>query len=142
MGWLGDFATGLVSPITAIGGKLIDAKSKRDERKDRIAEATVVAEISRIEAYAKGDASADLAAVNNMKFSWKDEYLTVVFSLPMLLTFAEAIYNGGKMEDGWKALAIAPDWYSWCLIGIVIATFGLRTWAARTRGGNSSGLTK
>jgi len=133
MGWLGDFAMGLVSPITKIGTKLIDAKEKRDERKDRIAEATVVAQVKRIETYAAGDTSADLAAVNAMKFSWKDEYLTVIFSLPMLMTFIEAIYNGGKMEDGWIALSLAPNWYTWCLIGIVIATFGLRTWAARTR---------
>ena len=123
----------IFEPVASIVNKYQDGKQKKEERADRILEAECLGRIALIGKYAEGDANADLEAMRQMQYSWKDEYLTIVFTLPFLYSFFDVIWKGGTTEAAWKAVALAPDWYQWCLTGIVTATFGLRAWAARTR---------
>lgn len=128
MNWLNIF-----KPIGDVVNKWQDGRQKKAERKDRILEAETVGRIAAISKYAEGDTNADLEAMKQMKFSWKDEYLTVVFTLPFLASFIPMPEVQAALKEGWLMIATAPEWYQWCLIGIVIATFGLRSWAVRTR---------
>ena len=133
MGWFADATSGILKPVADVVNKYQDGKHKKEERADRILEAECVGRIALINKYAEGDTNADLEAMRQMQYSWKDEYLTIVFTLPFLYSFADVIISGGTTAMAWKAVALAPQWYQWCLTGIVIATFGLRAWAARTR---------
>ena len=70
------------------------------------------------------EADWDTNAQQDMKTSWKDEYLTILFSVPLILSFIpstqEAILNG------FETLNKTPDWYMMLVMGIVAAVFGLR----------------
>jgi hypothetical protein len=129
MNWI----TNIFKPISDVVNKWQDGRQKKSERIDRIKEAECLGRIAVINKYVDGDNNADLEAMRQMQYSWKDEYLTIVFTLPFLYSFFDVIIKGGTTETAWKAVALAPDWYQWCLTGIVMATFGLRAWAARTR---------
>lgn len=70
------------------------------------------------------EADWDTNAQNQMATSWKDEYLMLLFSIPLILAFIPA--TAGYVEQGFAVLAKTPDWYMWLVVGIVSATFGLR----------------
>jgi Flp pilus assembly protein TadB len=93
------------------------------------AEAQIEAEKSR----ALAEAQYDNLAQRQMQFSWKDEYLTIVFTLPFLISFAApfvALFSdvniGPALQEAWYQVGLAPYWYQATVVGIIAATFGLR----------------
>jgi|TARA_A100001015_G_C15001568_1_gene718738 hypothetical protein len=72
----------------------------------------------------KGEADWDLEAIKNTQGSWKDEYLTILFSIPLLLCFLP--FTVEYVERGFEALSKTPDWYKYTLGVIVSASFGIK----------------
>ena len=60
--------------------------------------------------------------------SWKDEFWTIVWSIPLILAFVEfPFFNGPQVAfDGFAALKEMPEWYQYTLISMVLASFGIR----------------
>ena len=57
--------------------------------------------------------------------SWKDEWLTILFSVPLILAF---VPNGEAIVmRGFEVLEKMPDWYQYTLSVIVAASFGVRS---------------
>ena len=70
---------------------------------------------------ATGEIDWDLAAMRASQSSWKDEWLTLLFSIPLVLSF---VGSGAEvMSDGFEALAGMPQWYQIALGAIVSASF-------------------
>lgn len=61
---------------------------------------------------------------SNSEHSWKDEFWTVIFAIPLVLCFIPeaTIY----VERGFEALDKTPDWYRYCLLTLVGASVGVR----------------
>lgn len=57
---------------------------------------------------------------------WADDYLVLVLSAPMVLTF---LPHGGAplVHDGFDALGRAPDWYIKSVAALMAYAFGRRT---------------
>jgi hypothetical protein len=72
----------------------------------------------------KIEADWDTNAQMQMKYTWKDEYLMLLLSVPMVMAFVPSL--APYVEEGFKVLQKTPDWYMLSFIGIVAATFGLR----------------
>ena len=70
------------------------------------------------------EADWDTNAQQDMKTSWKDEYLTILFSVPLILAFIPATQEA--ILKGFETLNKTPDWYMMLVMGIVAAVFGLR----------------
>jgi len=97
-------------------------KAKREESEDRIQEAKVVAQITRI---ADGDTqAATMDALSVAQRGWKDEYLLLLATLPMIASFIPPLVPA--MEEGFLVLGTLPQWYMYVLIGVYIDTFGFR----------------
>ena len=77
-----------------------------------------------------GDQAADTAASEGMATSWKDEYLTVLFSIPLIVVFHAAVWGDPadieKVKAAFAAMGELPEWFQYGFLGCVIATFGLR----------------
>ena len=58
--------------------------------------------------------------------SWKDEWLTILFSVPLVLCFTGE-WGRQTVSDGFTALASMPEWYQYTLGVIVAASFGVRS---------------
>jgi hypothetical protein len=56
----------------------------------------------------------------------KDEYLLLLFSIPLILCFIPV--SVPWVTAGFAVLHTLPLWYQWAITGMVAATFGLRTW--------------
>lgn len=75
------------------------------------------------------EADWDTNAQNDAKTSWKDEYLLLIFSFPLILSFIP--YTQEAVDKGFETLEKTPDWYMMLVLGIVASVFGLR-WLVST----------
>jgi hypothetical protein len=69
--------------------------------------------------------SEDAEAASLMSVSWKDEYLTLVLSIPLFVAFLGR-WGHQTALNGFTALAAAPEWYQLSFLTAVAASFGLR----------------
>lgn len=77
------------------------------------------------------EADWDTNAQNDARLSWKDEYLTILFSLPLILAFFPS--TQGAILIGFSTLEQTPDWYMLMVTGIVASAFGLRWLVSRKK---------
>lgn len=74
------------------------------------------------------DADWELESIRNS--GWKDEWVLIVLSIPMICVFVPGLQ--GYIATGFDQLQTTPDWYRW-LVGIIYAaTFGIRIWRRPT----------
>lgn len=83
---------------------------------------------------AKSDRAAELLRqqgsweeimAQNSATSWKDEWLTILFSIPLILAFVPPAVPA--VQAGFVVLATMPDWYITTVGVIVAASFGVRS---------------
>ncbi len=55
--------------------------------------------------------------------SWKDEFWTIIFAIPLVLGF---VGFEDVTHKGFAALSAMPDWYQYTLVTMVLASFGIR----------------
>lgn len=101
------------------------------EGRTKIKEAKINAEIAKYAAQEKrftqaldAETNWDLEALQQSRFTWKDEYLLFILSLPFIGSFIPGIQD--EVAKGWLYVAKAPIWYQTAFIGVIAATFGLR----------------
>ena len=66
----------------------------------------------------------ELESIRNS--GWKDEWVLIVLSLPMILVFIPA--TQAAILEGFAVLSTTPLWYRTTVMTIYLATFGLRLW--------------
>lgn len=74
-----------------------------------------------------GEIDWDLAAIKSTENSWKDEWITLLFSVPLVLAFMPFAWAEDLVANGFAALEAMPQWYQISLGGIVSASIGLRS---------------
>lgn len=72
----------------------------------------------------KQDSNWENIHASNARGSWKDEWFTILFSVPCVLAFFPSMVP--VVMQGFAALDSMPDWYKGFLGAAVAASFGLR----------------
>jgi len=101
---------------------LNEEKVAERDHEIRVKKADAVLELSKLGITTEAD--WDREAQQQMKTSWKDEYLLILFSIPLIGAFMP--WMQPYILEGFRTLAQMPDWYMWLIVGMVCATFGLR----------------
>tara|TARA_B100000035_G_scaffold10116_1_gene8599 strand:- start:123 stop:509 length:387 start_codon:yes stop_codon:yes gene_type:complete len=116
----------LIGPIASIAGGWLQGKAdvKAAEAKLKLTEAEAKAKIMLSKETSIADWERIMA--QGSQNSWKDEWLTILFSIPLVLVF---LGDTGRqvVADGFAALEMMPDWYQYTLGVIVAASFGVRS---------------
>ncbi len=108
---------GLLTAITDLAGTWV--KSKAESTK-----ATAEAKATALKTAAQSTADWERIMAEASKNSWKDEWLTLVFSIPLILSFIPSAVP--HIQKGFEALATLPTWYHEILMVIVLASFGVK----------------
>jgi len=113
-----------ISIIGAIGSLISKPIARYQERKTAEHEATV----KRI---TQGDNSAaELDRVSIVQRGWKDEYLLLITTAPLVLLFIAPIFGVAGLTEavtaGFESLKQTPEFYWWALAVVYIDTFGFR----------------
>ncbi|NTV26673.1 MAG: hypothetical protein HGB01_10770 [Chlorobiaceae bacterium] len=103
---------------------LIDNKKAKQEKQLEIDLKKMENQAALDMADQKATTDYDLASLDASKTSWKDEYLTILLSMPVIGSFLPGIQD--YVVNGWGYLAKAPQWFQISFIGVIAATFGLR----------------
>ena len=116
----------LIGPISSLVGTWLNGKveTKAAETKAKVAKAEAEAQIMLSRATSEADWEKIMA--QGSQSSWKDEWLTILFSIPLVLVF---LGDTGReiVANGFAALETMPDWYQYTLGVIVAASFGIRS---------------
>ena len=104
----------LIGQVANLAGTMIEGKTavKKAEAETKMKIAT-------------GEIDWDIAAMKATENSWKDEWITLLFSIPLILAFCGDWVNQ-IVQDGFLALSNMPSWYQYSLGGIVSASIGMR----------------
>ena len=104
----------LLGPLTNLVGEHL--KRKAEEKK--------AVHKRKLEAI-KQDSNWENIHANNAASSWKDEWFTILFSIPCVLAFFPSMVP--VVMQGFEVLSNMPDWYKGFLGAAVAASFGLRS---------------
>ena len=87
-----------------------------------ISKAKTTSSIHLMTTQQQGDIAWENTSINNA--GWKDEWFTIVLSLPAILCFIPGMAT--VVAEGFGALKETPDWYQWLLLIAVASAFGYR----------------
>jgi hypothetical protein len=112
----------IVSALASVGKSWLENRKVKAEGKIKISQAKIDFKVKQYESRAQ----MDVEAMKGMMFSWKDEYLLLLFSIPLIMVFIPPCVPW--VTAGFAVLQTLPMWYQWAITGMVAATFGIRTW--------------
>ncbi len=103
--------------VLGLGGDYLKAKSELKLTK-------VKGDINITKQKAKSIDTWEQTHAKGSQSSWKDEFWTVVWSVPVIMSFTP---GGAEYAlAGFEALKTMPEWYTYTLMTIVLASFGIR----------------
>ena len=115
-----------LGPIANLAGTWLNSKveTKQAETRMKVSEADARAKIMLSAATSEADWEKIMA--QGTQNSWKDEYLVIRFSIPLILSFTGE-WGRTAVADGFGALSNMPEWYQYTLGVIVASSFAVRS---------------
>ena len=117
--------TALIGPISQLAGTWLEGKVEKTKAETDAKVAIAKAEATIMEKKATGEIDWDLEAIKGSQNSWKDEWLVILFSVPLILAFIPGMED--VVSHGFQQLEQMPEWYQYSLGVIVAASFGVRS---------------
>ena len=109
----------LIAPVANLAGSYL--KNKREEK-----QAKHKAKMTMI----KNDADWESKAVDATQNSWRDEFWTIVLSIPIFMIGYSIVVGDPeiviRVEDGFQALSQLPEWYQYLLFIAISSSFGIK----------------
>ena len=115
----------LIGPIANLAGTWLDGKVEKTKAEAATKVAKAKAEAVIMERKATGEIDWDLEMAKGSQSSWKDEWLTILFSIPLIMAFIPGMEE--VVANGFAQLNEMPEWYQYSLGVIVAASFGVRS---------------
>ena len=115
----------LIGPIANLAGTFLQGQLEKTKANNEVKVATAKAKAVVLQRQATGEIEWDIEAIKGSTSSWKDEWLTVLFSIPLILAFVPGMEE--VVSSGFLQLSRMPDWYQYSLGVIVAASFGVRS---------------
>ena len=116
----------LIGPIAELAGGWLNAKTQAQQAnaKLKLTEAEAKAKILVSKETSIQDWERIMA--QGSRSSWKDEWLTILFSIPLILAFCGE-WGRCVVAEGFNALEQMPSYYQYTLGVIVSASFAVRS---------------
>jgi hypothetical protein len=116
----------LIGPITELAGGWLKGKASAQAASANLKLVEAEARATIMKSAATSEAEWERVMAEGSRDSWKDEWLTLLFSVPLILAF---FGDWGRVivEQGFLALEVMPTWYQYTLGVIVSASFGVRS---------------
>jgi len=115
----------LIGPVADLAGTWLKGKVEEKKAQSATKIAKAKAEAVIMEKKATGEIDWDLEMAKGSQNSWKDEWLTILFSIPLILAFIPGMEE--VVANGFAQLEAMPQWYQYSLGVIVAASFGVRS---------------
>lgn len=112
----------IIDIVGSLGGTYLERKMVESKGKVTVAVAKAEAEATIQVALATSNIEWEKTMAEGSKGSWKDEYWTIILSIPFVAVFIPPLVP--YLERGFNVLAEVPEWYA-ISVGLAIsAAFG------------------
>ena len=115
----------LINPIASVVGSFVESRVEKQRGKTKVAVAKAEAEAEVYKQTSLQEGNWDKIMAQGSQQSFKDEWLTILFSLQLILAFIPGAE--GIVQNGFEQLEMMPTWYQYSLGVIVAASFGVRS---------------
>jgi len=115
----------LIGPISSLASTWLEGKVEEKKAVSATKVAKAQAEATVMQKKATGEIDWDLEMAKSKSNSWADEWLVILFSIPLILAFIPGIEE--VVSNGFAQLESMPEWYQYSLGVIVAASFGVRS---------------
>ena len=115
----------LIGPVADLASTWLNGKVEEKKAQSATKVAMAQAEAVVMQKKATGEIDWDLEMAKGSSNSWKDEWLTILFSIPLILAFVPGMED--VVANGFARLNEMPEWYQYSLGVIVAASFGVRS---------------
>jgi hypothetical protein len=109
----------LIGPVANIAGGYLKNKAEEKQAKHE-AKMKVI----------QSDSDWESKAVDASANSWKDEFWTIVLSVPIFMIGYSIVVGDpeivGRVEQGFVALSGLPEWYQYLLFIAISSSFGIK----------------
>ena len=116
----------LIGPIAGLASTFLEGQLATSKANNEVKVAEAKAKATIMQKQATGEIDWDLEAIKGSQNSWKDEWITLLFSIPLILAFC-GDWGNQIVQAGFTALEVMPTWYQYSLGGIVSASIGMRS---------------
>ena len=124
MGIFATLGTAIISGITGYFKDKNEIKKVEVKAKKMLVLAKAEAEANKMKRESEQDYDLDKIAMMAMEKSWKDEFLLILFSIPIAMCFFPDYRQ--YVEDGFKTLNIIPEWFMYIYVAMIVVIYGLR----------------
>ena len=116
----------LIGPIAGLVGTWLQGSVEEKKAKTamKVAEAQAKAKATVMVEAATHESGWERIMADASKNSWKDEYLTIVLSIPIIMAFIPGLDT--IVHNGFAQLEAMPEWYQLSLGAVIAASFGIR----------------
>jgi len=135
----------IIGNLLGVGKEVLknraELKRLKAEQEFKIVEATTKAQVDRIMSNTDSDNQIDLITAQNKKYTSKDEIVTYLFLVPVVVATVVPFITAYQINDwlnlnvyivdSYNALSELPSWYKYVLGAIVIDVLGFRSFARK-----------
>ena len=114
----------LIGPIANLAGGWLQGKADAQAAAANLKLVEAEAKATIMKSAATSEAEWEKLMAQGTQNSWKDEYLVLLFSIPLILAFVPGAE--GIVDRGFEQLHKAPDWYFYSLGIAISASFGVK----------------
>ena len=116
--------TALISPISQLAGSFIQGQVSKQEAKSKLAFTEAEAKAEIMKTAATHDSKWELIMAESTKGSWKDELVTIVVLVPVVLVFIPGLEE--VVKNGFNRLSELPGWYQYLVFLVCSAALGIK----------------
>lgn len=115
---------GVVEPVATYFTRKAELSAAKHDAKLRYETAKGERQADLIKAGLAADATWEIEQIKNS--GWKDEYVLIVLSIPLIGCFIPPL--APHILRGFAILETTPDWFRWLTIMVFAAIYGIRVW--------------
>jgi len=116
--------TALISPLAGLASSFIEGQVSKQKAKATLAQTEAEAKAEIMKTAATHDSKWELIMAEGTKNSWKDELVTIVVLIPVILVFIPGMEE--VVKNGFDRLNELPDWYQYLVFLVCSAALGIK----------------
>mgnify|MGYP003108446624 CR=1 FL=1 len=114
----------ILTPLFNLGSTIIEGQINKSKAKATLAQTEAEAKAEVMKTAATHDSKWELIMAESTKGSWKDELVTVVVLIPVILCFVPGMEE--IVKNGFNRLSELPDWYQYLVFLVCSAALGIK----------------
>jgi len=114
----------LIGPISSLAGSFLEGQISKQKAKASLAQTEAETKAEILKTAATHDSKWELIMAEGTKGSWKDELVTIVILIPVILVFIPGMEE--VVQNGFDRLNELPDWYQYLVFLVCSAALGIK----------------